>query len=87
MGYRAERLTYGFHLLRFNIKLSAASISPIFLVLQSINSLRLISYEYRGYFIGSSARPELGNGYTSVGIVYKGASADRSFRFKKESLA
>jgi hypothetical protein len=29
------------------------------------------SHEYRGYIIGAWARPELTNGLTSVGIIYK----------------
>jgi hypothetical protein len=32
----------------------------------------LTAYEYRGYIITAWARPELANGSTSVGIVYKG---------------
>lgn len=31
----------------------------------------LTTYEYKGYFIGAWARPELTNGSTSVGIVYE----------------
>jgi hypothetical protein len=31
----------------------------------------LTAYEYRGYIISAWARPELPNGSTSVGIVYK----------------
>jgi hypothetical protein len=31
----------------------------------------LTAYEYRGYVISAWARPELTNGFTSVGIVYK----------------
>jgi hypothetical protein len=29
------------------------------------------AHQYRGYIIGAWARPELTNGFTSVGIVYK----------------
>jgi hypothetical protein len=31
----------------------------------------LIAYEYRGYIIGAWARPEVTNGSTSLGMVYK----------------
>jgi hypothetical protein len=32
---------------------------------------QVTAHEYRGYTIGAWARPELTNGFTSVGIVYK----------------
>jgi hypothetical protein len=31
----------------------------------------LTAYEYRGYIIGTWARPEFTNGSTSIGVVYK----------------
>ena len=31
----------------------------------------LTFYEYKGYVIGAWARPELTNGSTSIGVVYK----------------
>jgi hypothetical protein len=31
----------------------------------------LPAYEYRGYIIGTWARPEFTNGLTSIGVVYK----------------
>jgi hypothetical protein len=31
----------------------------------------LAAYEYRGYVLSAWARPELTNGFTSIGIVYR----------------